>query len=432
MVAGRYYHHPLQHGRGGRLVVEIDIDQPRLSDELEHLAGLSDAPAPAVTRVLYSDTDLAARAYLKGLLAGTGLRLREDALGNTFARWEGCEPGLPAVASGSHIDAVPHSGRFDGTVGVLGALEAIRALQAAGFSPGRPIELVLFTSEEPTRFGLGCIGSRAMAGAVTPPQLRRLEDEEGRNLDEVRRQAGFHGDLEDVRLPKGHYHAFVELHIEQGPLLEREGVSIGVVEAIAAPTTLHVKLRGEGGHAGTVLMSERRDALLAGTRIAQAVEEAARGTGSGNSVATVGIFDVHPRAANSIPSEVFLTVDARDTEPARRDTMVVAIRAAIAAEEARGVATEVEVINADPPVICDAEVIQAITAAAEEAGFRTRPLFSRAYHDALFMAQLCPSGMIFIPCRGGVSHRPDEYAEPEAIAAGVKVLARTLARLATT
>lgn len=305
--------------------MDLTIDISRLWGELETLAAYSDAPAPAVTRVLYTEVDRGARSYLKELFAQAGLAVREDALGNTFARWQGTEADLTPVASGSHIDAIPHSGRFDGTVGVLGALEAFRALTAADFAPRRSIDLILFTAEEPTRFGLGCLGSKALAGVLSPSALRALRDDEGKSPDQARREAGFGGQLEEVALPDGHYHAFVELHIEQGPLLERDGVAIGVVEAIAAPATLRLTLRGEGGHAGAVLMPQRKDALTAGAEITLAVEAAAKGSGSTDSVATVGILDVHPRAVNSIPSEVVLTADVRDIDLERRDRMVAQI-----------------------------------------------------------------------------------------------------------
>src|SRR5438874_3479608 len=160
------------------------VDLPRLMGELDELAGFSDAEPPAVTRVLYTDADLRARQFVKGLCAAAGLAVREDALGNLFARWQGAEPDLPAVGTGSHIDAIPHSGRYDGTVGVLGGLEAIRALRAAGHRPRRPIELLLFTSEEPTRFGIGCVGSRALAGALAPAALADLRDGDGQRLDD--------------------------------------------------------------------------------------------------------------------------------------------------------------------------------------------------------------------------------------------------------
>jgi N-carbamoyl-L-amino-acid hydrolase len=319
---------------------------------------------------------------------------------------------------------------YDGTVGVLGGLEAIRSLKESGFKPKRSIELILFTAEEPTRFGVGCLGSRVMSGVLDTKGLASLKDSQGKTPDEVRCEAGFSGKLEDVRLPEGFYHAFVELHIEQMPQLEQKGIPIGIVTAIAAPATLHIRLEGSGGHAGAVLMPERKDALICGAEIAQTIETIALSTDSIDSVATVGIFDIHPRAVNSIPSKVFMTVDVRDTDLARRDGMVEAIKDAVRSiSGGRKLKAIIEILNADPPASCAAEITEATELAAREYGLRTLPMVSRAYHDALFMARICPTGMIFIPCKDGVSHRPDEYSKPEDIERGVKVLASVLARL---
>jgi N-carbamoyl-L-amino-acid hydrolase len=411
-------------------MTNLTVDSDRLSAELDELAGFSDAPAPAVTRVLYSDTDRAARQFLKKLCAATGLAVREDAIGNLFARWEGADPKLPAVGTGSHTDAIPYSGRYDGTVGVLGGLAAIRALQAAGFRLKRSIELLMFTSEEPTRFGVGCVGSRGLIGSLGPDQLARLTDDDGQSLDDLRRRAGFDGPLEKVRLPAGHYAAFVELHIEQGPILERENIPIGVVTAIAAPAALRVRLDGEGGHAGAVLMPDRRDALCAAAEIVLAVEAAAMSNGSPDTVATVGICQVHPGAINGIPSRVELGIDVRDVALEPRDRAVQVVRDAVeAVAQRRRIQAEIEMLNADPPAAMAEPVVAAVESACRQLGCGSKRLVSLAYHDSLFMAQVCPTGMIFIPCRGGVSHRPDEYAAPAAIRAGVEVLARTLAEL---
>ena len=409
----------------------MNVNIPRLMGELEHLATFSEAPAPAVTRVLYTSTDLAARAYLKSLCAEAGLEVREDPLGNLFARWVGAEPGLPAVGTGSHTDAIPFAGAYDGTVGVLGGLEAIRALKATGFRPRRSIELLMFTSEEPTRFGVGCLGSRALTGAWTPEMLSRLKDSEGKSLDEARATAGFSGRLETVRLPEDYYSAFVELHIEQGPSLERENIPLGIVTAIAAPASLMVRLSGQGGHAGAVLMLDRKDALLAGAEIALEVDRAARATGAVDTVGTTGIFNVHPGAINSIPSRVELGIDIRDIDGARRDRVVSRVTAAVKEIcERRGIGYEIELLNADPPAQSGEEVVGVLEASAQELGLPYKKMVSRAYHDSLFMARICPTAMLFIPCKNGWSHRPDEYAAPEHIEQGVRVLARTLARLA--
>ena len=411
----------------------IRVDINRLIAELDALAGKSDAPYPAVTRVLYTDADLAARAYLKELCQGAGLSVRDDPIGNTFARWQGLRSGLAPIATGSHIDAIPNSGRFDGTVGVLGGLAAIRALQDAGFQPERSIELLIFTSEEPTRFGKGCLGSRALSGALAATSIAALRDTDGLAFDDVRSAAGFQGDLANVQLPAGYFAAFVELHIEQGPHLERAGVPIGIVTAIAAPASLRVTWTGEGGHAGAVLMAGRRDALCAAAEAMLAVESAAMSSGSPDTVATTGICRVHPGAINSIPDRVALEIDVRDIDLARRDGVLETIRQAIESIAARRqVAALVECLNSDPPACTSVIVVEAIKAACGELGFDGLPMISRAYHDSLFMARIAPTGMIFIPCRDGISHRPDEFSPPEAIARGAQVLALALARMSRT
>ena len=411
--------------------MQITPDLNRLLNELETLASFSDAPAPAVTRVVFSPQDVAARAYLREILSAAALELRTDAVGNTFARWAGADPNLPAVATGSHTDAVPHAGRYDGTVGVLGGLEAIRALQRSGFRPRRSIDLLVFTSEEPTRFGIGCLGSRMLSGTLSPENARLLKDGDGKSLKEILQQAGLDGTLEKVRLPNGFYHGFIELHIEQGPLLERRGIPVGIVTAIAAPATLRVRIEGSGGHAGAVLMPDRRDAFLAAAEIALSVESAAKATRSVDSVATTGVCSVFPGAVNSIPSRAVLEIDVRDTDLGRRDGMLSAIRAACEAIGVkRQLRVEIDLINADAPAQSSPLITEALSASCKALGIEFMFMVSRAYHDSLFLSRIAPTGMIFIPCRNGISHRPDEYASPEDINRGVQVLASALAQLA--
>jgi len=413
------------------MAIEPKLEIDLLFAELAALAQISEAEPPVVTRVVFTDADLRARAFVKGLSADAGLEVREDAIGNAFARWVGSEPELAPIGTGSHIDAIPNAGSYDGTVGVLGGLEAIRSLQRTGFRPRRSIELVTFTAEEPTRFGIGCLGSRMMGHVLTPAAALALRDKEGNGLDELRTRAGFSGVLESVAAPAGRFHQFVELHIEQGPLLEQEGIDLGLVTAIAAPASLRILIEGEGGHAGGKLMPGRKDALAAGAELILALEAAAKSTGAIDTVATVGVCEVFPGAVNSIPSRVRLETDIRDTDGPRRDGVLDALRRACAAvTERRGVTITTQLVNADPPTACDAEILAAIEASAIEAGRSCKRMVARAYHDSSFVACIAPVAMLFIPCRGGVSHRPDEYASPEWIAGGVDVLARTLARLA--
>jgi N-carbamoyl-L-amino-acid hydrolase len=412
--------------------MNLFVDSQRLQRQIDDLAAISEAPAPVVTRVLFSEADQRGRHFVTDLCRAARLTVREDAVGNLFARWDGQEPGLAAVATGSHIDAIPNAGRYDGVVGVLGAIEAMRSLQQAGFHPKRSIELIIFTAEEPTRFGIGCLGSRLLSGALSLEKAAALRDREGRDLEHWRSEAGLGGtDLKSVRLESGAYAGFVELHIEQGPLLEQGNLPIGVVEKIAAPSTLRLLLTGVGGHAGAVLMPERHDALLAGAEIALAVEQAALATGSPDTVGTTGVFRIEPGAVNSVPCRAWLEVDVRDTRLETRDAALRRIEESARQSCARrGIGLEMELLNADAPALCDSALVQEVVQAATELGLPVKRMISRAYHDSLFMAQVCPTTMIFIPCRGGVSHRPDEYSSSEQIEQGVKVLARVLEKLA--
>jgi N-carbamoyl-L-amino-acid hydrolase len=421
-------------------MISLRVDVGRLQRHIDELAAISEAPAPVVTRVLFSEADLKGRAFVKALCRELGLSIREDAVGNIFARWPGSNGVLPAIATGSHIDAIPNAGRYDGVVGVLGALEAFRALKEAAFVPRRGLELIVFTAEEPTRFGIGCLGSRMLAGVLDADRLASLSDRDGHGLGHWVRKAGLEGEVgisnerervEAVRLPPNVYAAFLELHIEQGPILEQENVPIGIVEKIAAPSTLRINLTGVGGHAGAVLMPDRHDALLAGAEIALAVERAALDTGSPDTVATTGVFRIEPGAVNSVPCRAWLEIDVRDTLLPTRDQALNQIESsAVEICNRRRIEFRTERLNVDAPANCDPQIVGAMESVSNHLNLRSKRMISRAYHDSLFMAQVCPTAMIFIPCRGGVSHRPDEFSSPEQIRTGVEVLAHTLGRLA--
>jgi N-carbamoyl-L-amino-acid hydrolase len=410
--------------------MKLEIDKGRLSSEIETLAAISEAEPPVVTRIVFTPADLKARAWMIARCKEAGLAVRQDAIGNIFARWNGSDSAAPAVGTGSHIDAIPNAGKYDGVVGVLGGLEAICALQRSGFRPKHSIELLIFATEEPTRFGIGCLGSRLLSGTLSAEAAAKLKGGDGESVDEVRKKAGFSGNLHDVKLNADYYKAFVELHIEQGPLLERAKTSLGIVKSIAAPASLRISIEGAGGHAGGVLMPDRKDALCAAAELILAVEHAARPSSAVDTVATVGVCDVFPGAVNSIPSRVRITLDIRDTNLARRDGMMQTIERAsqnIAAK--RQVSIQPEVLNADAPADCAPEVRGALADSCREHGFPFLEMVSRAYHDSLFISRIAPTGMLFIPCRNGYSHRPDEYAAPEDIARGVLVLAESLAKL---
>ena len=434
--------------------MNLTINTDRLLSELHHLARLTDCPptqdkslpepTQAVTRIVFTPRDLEARAWLTAFAEAAGFTVRTDAVGNTFMRWQGTDVSLGAVGTGSHTDAIPHAGMYDGTVGVLGGLEAMRALKESGFTPKRSIETLMFTSEEPTRFGIGCIGSRLLGGVIDAEEADKLPDRlpetdpnaaVGLTLASVREAAGFSGTLASVKLKPGYYDAWVELHIEQGPLLERAGIQLGIVTGIAAPASYRYTVEGFGGHAGALLMPDRRDALCAAAEMILSVEKHALAanekSGGVDTVTTVGMVGVHPGAVNSVPSRVTLTLDVRDTDVARRDGVMAAFHADIAViEQQRRVKISEEKINADAPAKSSEHIVETLEAICKAEGASYKKMVSRAYHDSSFIATVAPIAMIFIPCRNGVSHRPDEYSTPESIALGTRVLALALAKLA--
>ncbi|ONI26562.1 hypothetical protein PRUPE_1G031400 [Prunus persica] len=416
-------------------VSSLSVDTRSLQKQIDELSTFSDTPAPSVTRILYSDKDVLARRFIKNLMGLSGLSVREDAIGNIFGRWEGYNPDLSAVGTGSHIDAIPYSGKYDGVVGVLGAIEAINVLKRSGFKPKRSLEVILFTSEEPTRFGISCLGSRLMAGSKTLANaLKTTVDGQNISFFDAAQSAGYtkdEGDLSSVFLEKGSYSAFVELHIEQGPILEDEGISVGIVTAIAAPASIKVDFEGNGGHAGAVLMPNRNDAGLAAAELVLAVERHVLESGSIDTVGTVGILELHPGAINSIPSKSHLEIDTRDIDEERRNVVIEKIhQSAITIASKRGVnLSEFKIVNQDPPALSDKSILDAMEASSKELNLTHKFMISRAYHDSLFMARVSPMGMIFIPCYKGYSHKPEEYASSQDISNGVKVLALTLAKL---
>jgi ureidoglycolate amidohydrolase len=436
-------------------MTNLAINADRLLRELHHLATLTDSPpstspnSTAVTRIVFTPRDLEARAYITGLAESAGFSVHIDPIGNTFIRFQGTQPELPAIGTGSHTDAIPYAGMYDGTVGVLGGLEAMRSLKESGFVPTRPIETLMLTSEEPTRFGIGCIGSRLLGGVLDPTTADALPDRlpesdpqasTGLTLHDVRTAATFTGSLDTTRLPPNYYAAWVELHIEQGPLLEREQIPLGIVTHIAAPASYRYIIEGFGGHAGALLMPDRRDALTAAAELILSVERhtlsanasaKASGQSGVDSVATIGTVAVHPGAVNSVPSRVTLMLDIRDTDPIRRDRILSAINADIRdIESRRHVTVTAQQINADLPATCDPHILSTLEAICQSESIPYKKMVSRAYHDSSFIAHIAPIAMIFIPCRAGVSHRPDEYATPESIALGTRILSLTLAQLA--
>jgi hydantoinase/carbamoylase family amidase len=391
----------------------------------------SDHPGGGLTREVYTADYDRAVDYVSELMRDAGLAVRLDAAGNLFGLWEGTEPAAPRVLSGSHFDTTLNAGRYDGVVGVLGAMEAIRRLRYEGVAPRRGIEVVGFAGEEP-RFGAGCIGSRAMTGTITRSELDEMRDRNGVSVAAAMHDVGLDPDrLDDARLDPATVHAFVELHIEQGQVLESTGEQIGVVTHIAAPHDLRVILRGSPMHAGATPMRLRRDALVGAAEVALELERLALASRSGTTVGTVGVMRISPSAVNVIPGEVQMDIDVRDSDGEARERVIAALLAKL--EEVcsrRELELEVSTLVRDEPAACSPLVVDAVRETCQELEVRSLEMISGAYHDAMVLGAQVPIGMIFVPSAGGLSHHPDEYTESQDIDRGVEVLAGTLARLA--
>jgi ureidoglycolate amidohydrolase len=403
-----------------------------LHDAIEELAGFNDDPdAGGITREVFTPTYATALEYVAGLMRDAGLAVRMDAFGNLYGSWEGSDPAAACVRTGSHVDTTLNAGRFDGVVGVLGAIDAVARLRDAGHVPTRTIEVVAFAGEEP-RFGAGCIGSRAVMGELSREDLDRMADRDGVTLAQALQGAGLDPDaVPSARWRAEDVHAFVELHIEQGIVLESSGEQIGVVTAIAAPHDLRVTFQGAATHAGATPMALRHDALAGAAEAMVELERLAVESPSGTTVGTVGVLRLRPGAINVVPGEVEIDVDVRDSDPAARQAVVDGFVAAVGVlASRRGLRAIVDELVRDEPASCAPFVVQAAQEACAELGLAHREMISGAYHDALIVSREIPVGMLFVPSVGGVSHHPDEFTEAADVDRGVAALGAVLARLA--
>lgn len=400
----------------------------RLWDDLMALAAITD-PARPYTRRSFSDRFLAGRDWLRARFAQAGLDCRIDDAGNLIGRRAGTRPGAGTLMAGSHSDSVPDGGRFDGMLGVLAALEAARALAESGLALDHDLEVVDFLAEEPSEFGLSCIGSRGLSGALSAGQ-RALVAPWGESLaDAIARMGGDPARLDGPR--RDDIRAFLELHIEQGTVLERAGRPIGVVQAIAGVTRVEIRFAGRADHAGTTPMDHRQDAAVAAAAIIGFVSERAgalAASGSGHVTATCGVVDIAPNAANVVPRAARLVVDIRVSHRPVLQTLLDALRAACdrAADRARVRLAAFTILSDSHPVACDPALAARIAAAADGLGLAHCAMVSGAGHDAAFVARLAPAAMIFVPCRDGRSHDPAEWCAPDDAARGARVLADTM------
>jgi beta-ureidopropionase / N-carbamoyl-L-amino-acid hydrolase len=400
------------------------IESDRLWADLLALSAITDPEKP-YTRRSFSDLYLQGRAWLKGRFEEAGLSVRLDTGANLIGRLDGAEPDAPTIVLGSHTDTVPSGGRFDGPAGVLAGLEVVRAMKTAGYRPRHAIEVVDFLAEEPSEYGISCVGSRAMAGVLDETMLRYVNPE-GETLSDAIGRMG--GDAAGLALAQRKDIAgYLELHIEQGVVLQNNRIDLGLVTAIVGITRIEVLYEGSADHAGTTLMDHRRDASLAAARLLlfvsdRATELSARKTG--HFVATTGILDIEPNAANVVPGSARLVFDIRAEDHdmtvgflAELDARSMAI-----AEQCNVRRKSFKTLSSTMPTICDRHLLDLLKRGAEGLGLSTMPLASGAGHDAAFIARIAPSAMLFIPCRDGKSHTPEEWTEAHQISAGAAAL----------
>jgi beta-ureidopropionase / N-carbamoyl-L-amino-acid hydrolase len=419
---------PLARAAGAPLV-----NGGRLREHIERLS-LFGRPAggtfaDGVSRVAYSDADVAGRRYVMELMEAAGLKPRIDAAGNISARRAGSDDSLPPVLFGSHIDSVPNGGNFDGDLGSLAAIETVQTLNEQKIQTRRPLEVVIWTNEEGVAFNNGLAGSRAAAGRLDPGELDTVWNGMVKR-DAIRKIGGNPDRIAEARRAPGSFHCYVELHIEQGGTLERDGVPVGVVEGIVAIDRYDAEIRGFANHAGTTPMPERHDALVAASYLTIAVNEIVRAE-PGRQVGTVGQIAVTPNAPNVVPGRVVQTIELRDLSAGKIQKLAAQIRAR-AAEIARNTGTQIELkpVAHHDAGLATASVQEAIEAASGKLGLKTKRLPSGAGHDAQAMSTLGPMGMIFIPSVGGISHSPKELSRWEDCANGANVLMRTVLALA--
>lgn len=403
------------------------INGQRLEERVHRLAELTDSPP--YTRRAFTETYLQGRRWLSEELRRAGLEVILDDAGNLIGRLPGSEPTLPPIAIGSHTDTVVGGGRFDGILGVLAALEVAQTAREQGINLRHTVEVIDFLSEEPSDYGVSCVGSRAMVGALTPTMLDAVNPVGETLRDGIRRMGGRPEALSRPLRNPGDVAAFLELHIEQGRVLEEAGIDVGVVTEIVGIHRFDVRITGRADHAGTTPMRLRNDALVGAARLITATDQLAR-TWRRPIVATVGRLQVSPNASNVVPetAELALEVRSGDSEEMQRFArqLFATIEAPIAS---LGLKLEYEPVTDSSPTVCSPIIRDVLRAACSRTGRSCVEMPSGAGHDAAYMALIGPVGMIFIPCRDGRSHSADEWADPAHMAAGAEVLYQSLLEL---
>ena len=413
----------------------VAINKRRLMRDLNAIGRIGIGSHGAVTRLVFSVKELRSRQLLIHLLRQAGLKIHIDAIGNIFGRLDGANPKAPAVLAGSHLDTVIHGGKYDGPVGVVGALEAVRTIRENAIPIRSPLEVVCFVGEESSRFGFSTLGSSLVAGEVHPGDLANAVDQQGTKLADVLASLGIsRRNLGAVRRNPKALKAYLELHIEQGPILEAKGKRIGLVTAIAAPSRFRVIFTGQADHSGTTPMEMRKDALVASAELIEFVEKTCRkfsAMKAGRVVGTVGAMKIEPGVINAVPGKAELSVDIRGITARSKDRVAKMVKQrALAIARARGLGAEILTIREEHPVPLDKRVLRVTKEICDQKRLDYEIMPSGAGHDAMQMAKITPSGMIFVPSTRGISHNPMEWTEPEDICLGAQLLMETMVRVA--
>lgn len=412
--------------------MEIKANAENIKTWLEKINTFNSTPEFGTTRVLFTDVEVKAREYVKSEMRKLNLKVHEDAIGNIFGVLEGTRPELPPIWTGSHIDTVLNAGMFDGMSGVVAGLEAVRLIQANNLKHERNIIVVVYTSEEPTRFKLGCLGSRAMAGKLDEKQAKELVDDDGNTLYEVLKKLGFPvQNFDKVAIKKGSVYGAVELHIDQNGVLEKTGKPIGIVKTICAPSVFDVEVVGKQSHAGGTTMEDRQDAFMATAEIALALEKLGKTSPSEYTTTTIGRVQVIPNAVNVIPGKVIFSIDIRDCDYDYKNDLIAKLKEEIKAiAKKRNVVVNITQYNNDYPMKCDENIIKKLEAACKKENTSYIKTISGAFHDSMLVGEFAPVAMVFVPSKDGISHSPNEWTNFEDIAAGTNILTDTLVELA--
>lgn len=385
-----------------------------------------------INRLAYTSEERSALEFLEKELIKEGLTTKMDPCGNLIARRKGVDPTLPAVACGSHIDSVYEGGKYDGTIGVLAGIEAIRNLNQNDIKTLHPIELIIFACEESSRFGVSTLGSKAMAGNLDLSSISNLKDRDGITIQQAFENCNLDfNSIQESKREKNELKAFLELHIEQGPNLEEKGIPIGIITGIAAPTRLMIKIEGVASHSGSTSMLNRKDALLGAAEISLLLEREAKLESYKDTVGTVGVMNILPGAMNVVPGYAEMKVDIRgiykDSIERVLNNFINGIKEV---EKNRQLKITWEIISSEDPALTDKTIQKTLADNCKTLGLDYMFMYSGAGHDAMNMAKLCPTGMIFVPSKNGLSHNPNEFTSMDEIYKGATLLEKTLLDLA--